>query len=87
MPKIEGYHPVCHCCNNDNDTPKYKWCSHCRRIERIKYQQRGKTNPTQTNACGLGYTEMVDAGDIKDTLQPEGLQVEPGHKPGWWRII
>lgn len=92
MPKIEGYHPVCHNCGDDNEEPKYKWCPGCRMKERVRRRreriQRGdrRPSPALMNPCGMGYVETVRAGDPTDTL-PDGFQVRPGHKEGWWEII
>lgn len=83
MPKIEGHHPICLCCNDDNETPEYKWCSDCRLEERIR---EANHKPFQTNACGMAYVEIVRAGDPKDML-PDGMRVRPGHAPGWYEFI
>ncbi len=83
MPKIEGYHPVCLRCGDDNETPRYKWCPDCRAEERAR---KGKRKPDLVNPCGMSYVETVRAGDSKDAL-PDGMRVGPGHALGWYELI
>jgi len=89
MPKLEGHHPYCHNCGDDNETPRYKWCLACRKAERRKKRRQRNSDGVQkqkTNACGLHYCDMVNAAGPTDAL-PDGLRCRPGHKPGWVELM
>jgi len=89
MPKLEGHHPYCHNCGDENDTPRYKWCPACREAERRKKRRQRDSDGVQrqkTNACGLHYVDLVDAASPADAL-PDGLRVKPGHAEGWFELI
>jgi len=90
MPEIEGYHPICCQCGDDNREQRYKWCPACWEEERIKrdgYNRKGGHGLSLVNPCGMGYVETVRADGPKDTLPPEGIRVRPGHAEGWWEIV